>query len=273
MSEITLMQKKLLEMIAKLHDYCIYYNIKYYAVGGTMLGMARHNGFIPWDDDMDIGMPRPDYERFLKQVKIDPIDGCSVESSDSNDPLFLFPYTKLYDISTTLIENSNRPLKRGIYIDIFPIDGFGDSLKEAKNHYSSIQFRKNLLTLRLMSKDKRRVWYKRLLLFLVQSIPACMINEKRLIKDIESLCRKKDYERCALVGNAVGAWGLKEVMSREYYGTPRLYKFENLSLLGVERFDEYLTHVYNNWRQLPPLEKQVSHHSYKVDFYKSYLDS
>ncbi len=272
MSEITQMQEKLLEMIQKLHEYCITNSIRYYAVGGTMLGAARHKGFIPWDDDIDVGMPRPDYERFLNLVKAHPIDGCEVESSESSDPAFLFPYAKLYDTSTTLIENTRKPLKRGVYIDIFPIDGLGDSPKVAKKEFSAIKRRKDLLTIRTMSRDKSRALHKRILLVLIQSVPACIIKEKRLIKKIESKCKIREFDSSALVGNAVGAWGWKEIMPREYFGTPVEYEFENHTIMGVERYDEYLTHVYNDWRVLPPLDKQVSHHSYIVDFAKSYLD-
>lgn len=272
MSELSQIQKKLLEMIKKLHEYCIKNSIRYYAIGGTMLGAARHKGFIPWDDDIDIGMPRPDYDRFISQIKVQPICGCFVESSDSSDPAFLFPYAKLYDTSTTLIENTRRPLKRGVYIDIFPLDGLGNNPKVAEKEFSTIKRRKDLLTMRVMSRDKKRSLYKRITLVAIQTVPACILNEKRLVKKIESLCRQREYDESAFVGNLVGAWGRKEIVPREFFGTPVEYEFENHTIMGVEMPEEYLAHIYGAWRELPPLDKQVSHHSYIVDFTKSYLD-
>ena len=121
-------QRKLLTALQWFHHFCSEHNLRYYAVGGTCLGAVRHKGFIPWDDDIDVGMPRKDYKKFLELTSaIQDNELYKVEYLPSKHG-FTYPYCKLYDIGTTLIENSRYKIKRGIYIDVFPLDGIGLSL-------------------------------------------------------------------------------------------------------------------------------------------------
>lgn len=91
------LQKKLLDLFTWFHDFCVENKITYYALGGTMLGAARHKGFIPWDDDVDVGIPRADYERLKTIVAQTETGKYMFEFPDSEDELFATPYTKLYD--------------------------------------------------------------------------------------------------------------------------------------------------------------------------------
>ena len=273
MSNLNHTQDILLEMLKKLHNMCEQNNIRYYAIGGTMLGIARHQGFIPWDDDIDVGMPRTDYERFLQLFENRTFDHYSVESAHSQDPAFTYPYAKLYDTSTTLIENRRIPLKRGLYIDIFPLDGIGDSMKKSRRTYSKIKRKNNLLVLRSLAYSRDRNFYKKAIIFLAQILPNRIAGEKKLTRSIEALCKERDFDSSEYVGNAVGAWGWKEIMPRYIFGTPTQYVFENITVMGVEKADEYLTHIYSDWRKEPPKDKRVSHHSYQVDLTRSYIDS
>ena len=271
MAQLDQLQNRLLEMLRFFHAFCEANHLRYYIIGGTLLGALRHQGFIPWDDDVDIGMPRSDYDAFLRLFGTTAIDRYAVESASSDDENFCFPYAKLFDTSTTLIENTKKPLKRGIYLDIFPLDGAGNSLREAMLHFAAIDGKKTLLSMRMTKISNRRAGYKNAILRIVQALPACMICEKNLSRQIDALCRQKDFDGCALVGNLTGAWGKKEIVPRELFGMPRLYRFEDLSVYGLERPEAYLAHIYGDWQKLPPESKRVSHHNYYLDLNSSYL--
>ena len=97
---------------------------------------------------------------------------------------------------------------------------------------------------------------------------------RSLLKRVVNLCETLDWDECLYGGNPVGAWRIKEIMSKDIIGTPTLYKFENIEIYGAEKADEYLTHLYGDWRKLPPVEKRVTHHDYILcDLNKSYLDN
>jgi lipopolysaccharide cholinephosphotransferase len=269
---MTELQKRLLEMLGFFHDFCKLHSLTYYTVGGTTLGVARHQGFIPWDDDIDVGMPRDDYQRFIHLFDKNIKQQYVVETIENGYRNYCYPYAKLYDTRTTLIENTRKQFKRGIYIDIFPLDGIGNTKEEAIRNYSAIDKKKKLLTLRSVKIDNKRSMYKNLILRIVQIVPDSIVNEQEICRQIEKLCVKKDFNTCAFVGNLVGAWGQKEIMGRELFGQPKLYKFEDIMVYSQENLDGYLSQLYGDWRKLPPKERQVSHHDHILNLNKSYLE-
>lgn len=263
-------QEKLLEMISWFHQFCVENNLRYYALGGTMLGTVRHGGFIPWDDDLDVGMPRKDYEILEKLMRNLNDDRYTLETPNSLAKDFCYPYFKLYDKTTTLVENQKYKIKRGLYIDIFPLDGLGNSLDEAKYKYRRIDFLRNILLMKTCGLRNGRSFYKNALIYLARIIP---INEKKLIKSVSSPNGITDFDSSVFGGNVFGAWRFKEIMPIIIFGKPTLYKFENIYIFGVERAEDYLKHQYGDWKKLPPKDKRVSHHDYiKCNLNKSWLD-
>ena len=262
----------LLQILDWYHNFCVKKQLRYYVLGGTLLGAVRHHGFIPWDDDVDVGMPRRDYERFITLMAGQANGRYIAETADKNIPYF-YPFAKLYDTHTTLIEQLRYPIKRGIYIDIFPLDGIGDDMNEAEKNYAQIYKYMNLLLAARCVVDSHRVWYKNAVIPFAHMIFPTQKSVHRLVQSIENICKRHDFDTSAIVGNLVGAWGKREFVKREYFGTPKEYKFESITVYGVEQPDKYLTHVYGDYMQLPPEEKRVSHHSYIYrDLHKSYLD-
>jgi len=271
MANLTEMQNKLLEMLVFFHEFCIVHNIQYFVVGGTTLGAVRHNGFIPWDDDIDVGLPRDDYEKLI-QLFPKKDSKYVMESVYSSNVNFCYSFSKIYDTTTTLIENTTKSLRRGIYIDIFPLDGVGNTKEEVAKTFSPINRKKNLLTLRSVKVSTNRKWYKNVLLWTMQHLPSFICGEKKLCLDINELCKKKKYDDCKIVGNLVGAWGKKEIMPKKLFGRPTLHTFESIEVYIQEDYDGYLSHLYGDWRKLPPEEKRVSHHDYYLDLNNSYLN-
>ncbi len=265
---LTELQAKLLSMLSWFHEYCKKNNLRYYLVGGTALGAARHQGFIPWDDDIDVGMPRADYEklRSLSQA-----EGQYLFEFPSDAKDFVYPYGKLYDISTTLIENTRYKTKRGIYIDIFPLDGVGNTYEESLKNYKEIDDKVNLLSTVTCAIRKGRKFYKNLAIVLMRCVPGFILNRKKLVGKIEELSKRLSFDECAYVANCVGNWHSKEIVKREFFGTPTECEFAGRKLMYPENVDGYLTALYGDWRTPPPPEKQVSHHDFlELDMQKSY---
>ncbi len=273
-SNLSDLQKKLLDILKWVSDFCNENGLKYYILYGTLLGAVRHKGFIPWDDDIDIGMPRPDYERFLKITKDKKFGNYVVEGIDTEKSDFFYGYTKIYDTSTTLTENNRYKIKRGIFLDVFPLDGIGNTKEEALKNYRPISLRYKLLLSRTCGINKNRKFYKNAAIVFSRFIPNFIINNKKLMLSIDSLCKSKDYNSCRYVGNLLGGLGENVIVERRIYGEPKIYTFENLSVFGVEYYEDYLSNFYGDWRKLPPKEKRVSNHDFlELDLQKSYLEN
>ena len=271
--KLTMTQELLVKMLDWYHKFCIEHKLRYYVVGGTLIGAVRHHVFIPWDDDIDVAMPRKDYERFIELASCLSEDHqYVVETAYNDNDDFLYPFAKLYDTSTTLVENVRYPIKRGIYIDIFPVDGIGKNKKESYKNYKSIWRKMMLLNIAKCKITSKRLWYKNLAILGVRLLLPTAKCCKVLLNNISTQCKKYDFDSSAIVGVLVGVYGYRELMRKEVFGTPCMYKFESITVCGVEQPDCYLTALYGDYMCLPPEEKRQSHHNYLYcDLQKSYL--
>lgn len=267
------MKAVLAEMFGWFHDFCAAHGLRYYMLGGTMLGAVRHGGFIPWDDDIDLGMPRADFQRLEQLMQARPHDFYVLETPDSGGPDFFYAYGKLYDTRTTLVENTRVPIRRGVYLDIFPLDGAGDSWADGEAYIRPIQRRLDLLLAMTTGIRKGRKFYKNAGVLLTRCIPRRILDPKKLLADIQRRCAGRDFDRCAWVCNMAGAYRQRELMPRALFGQPRAYVFEHMQVYGVSDYEAYLTALYGNWRELPPVEKRKSHHdNVHCDLHRSYLE-
>ena len=196
-----------------------------------------------------------------------------LETPDSQAKEFVYAYSKVYDTTTTLTEKRRLTVKRGIFLDVFPLDGLADSLTESKRRFRKIDLCFNVLLARTTSIRKGRSFLKNAAVVLMRLVPDWIINNKSLQQRIDNLCKEDDFDGCTYGGNLLGAYRFKEIMDRSILGKPTLYSFENISVYGPEHYDEYLTHLYGDWRKLPPIEQRVTHHMFtKIDLKHSYLD-
>ena len=264
------MQEKLLEIVKWYHDFCIANNLRYYMIGGSMLGSARHKGFIPWDDDIDVGMPRKDYERFLDLTEGKVIDHYTSESFRSGNPDYVFPFAKLYDTNTTLVEIKRIPVRRGIFMDVFPLDGASFS-KRYQQSYNKFHLWKNLLSVMTAEVNENRKWNVNMSIRLAAVIPFHDALVKRLLYLIDHFCKTIDFDNAKTVANLVGSRKSKELLDREIFGTPTLYEFEDTFLYGPELYERYLTELIGDWRTLPPEDKRNGHFTGYCDLKKGYL--
>lgn len=270
MSELNSLQSRLLKMLEWFHNYCVTNDIKYYVAEGTMLGAARHQGYIPWDDDVDVVLPREDYEKLLEIFK-EKIDDYVIETPYSEAEDYRYTFAKLYDTTTTVVEHMAKDCKRGIYIDIFPLDGIGDDLKESRVNFKRVDRWNMFLMTRTCALRKKRKFYKNVAIVLAKMVPSCFINEKKLAQKIDKLSASFGYERSKYVVNHASTYREKEIMEKAIYGKPTNYRFENITVWGVENFEEYLSRLYGDWRKLPPIEKRCSAHDFDmIDLNKSF---
>ena len=266
------LQSKLVEMLSWFHSFCVENHLRYYAAGGTALGAVRHKGFIPWDDDIDVIMPRPDYEKFKEMSSKFDDDFHYRAEFPGKKKEFVYQYGKLYDTTTTLIENTRFKTKRGIFIDIFPIDGAGNTVEEAATQIKDVFKKVSFLAAYNCSVRKGRGWFKNAAVLAMRCVPGFLLNNVKITHSIHDMCRNKKFDECEFVANLVGLGNNKEIMKREWIGTPTLIQFENIQIYGPEKIDLYLKQLYGDYMKLPPEEKRVSHHEFiSYDLDKSYL--
>ncbi len=263
-----------LELLKALIHCCDELGLKYYLIGGTLLGAVRHHGFIPWDDDIDVGMPRADYELFLHNAQPLLPEYYFVQCRDT-DPELLISFAKLRDSRTTFIESStrHRRINHGVYIDIFPLDNYPETAWKQ----SVFDFRLRMLSLRIRSAFALREENKKNAVIEFGMKAASALMSIRYPKAEDALeAREKLYRSVAhssLLANLGGAWGKKEIAPAEWFGEGVKGMFEGLRTRLPSEYDKWLKQVYGDYLQLPPPEKRVVHHYTDViDLDRSYTE-
>lgn len=269
MSDLSPVQQRLLQMMTWYHGFCTDHGLRYYMIGGTMLGAVRHEGFIPWDDDIDVGMPRPDYERFLELLEGKREDIYTAESYRSGALDYTYPFAKLYDTSTTLVEEKRPPVRRGLFIDIFPLDGTMDS-EEWRKGYCVFRRNKNMLS--VLTAEEHEHYSSKLKILIAVSclIPGKTRIAKILQRRIDDFCRSVPFDDARMVGNLVGSRKEKEPLPSEVFGKPVLYPFEGQLFYGVAQADRYLSLLIGDYMTLPPESKRRGHLTVDCDLEKGY---
>lgn len=241
-----------LELLKEFLRVCEKLDLNYYVLGGTLLGAVRHKGFIPWDDDIDVGMPRADYEKFVACGQEYLPDNYFVQTFIT-DPGYPANFAKIRNSETTFIETSvsGCDMNHGVYIDVFPLDYYPE-----KNIFS-FEIKKLLLTLRVstaFTKGKMKIRTR------IVRLVSCVLypsHKKALVRREKMF---KSVPKSGLILNNCGAWGRKEIMPLEWYLEGCELEFEGLVVKGPKEYDKYLSQLYGNYMQPPPPEKRVGHH-------------
>lgn len=259
---MTPVQEKLLSMLSWFHNFCVENNITYFAAGGTVIGAVRHNGFIPWDDDIDVVVPREDYNRLISLLKNQKVNHYYLESPYDGNKDFLFSYAKLYDTDTTLIENTKYPCRRGVFIDVFPLDNLDDSFDKSIAEFQAVDRKNMFLMMRTCAIRKERKWYKNISIVLAGLIPEWILNNKKLSIELDKIAQDIGMKDSKYVANLMGTYREKEIVKREWFGTPTLHTFESIEIYIPENYGEYLKSIYGNWSLLPPIDKRKTNHDF-----------
>ena len=246
------LHEKLIEVMDVFHDFCEQHNLTYYMLGGTMLGAVRHQGFIPWDDDIDIGMPRADYERLLAMRENLP-EGYKIRNHrfETGIP---YAFTHFEDVNTTYIEQrrSKDTYAGGVYLEIFPLDEAPKTLFQRKIKSYKVRFHKRILYgLILDYGQRKRTPVKALIIWLIRAFG----NMDRTTKKLDT-CIRKGQKNSPFYSNLLGHWGIREDISKLVFGKPTLYAFESRQFYGAERSGAYLTALYGENYMIPPSEEE-----------------
>lgn len=251
-SDLSELKEIELGIMKKVHKFCIDNNILYFLSHGTLIGAVRHSGFIPWDDDIDIFMPRPDYERFCKIFPSFQDELLLELVNHKTKRYFGRPMSKVIDTRTILTEPQyigDDPI--GVFVDIWPLDG---TPKEQEKAYSYIKKCKDLqrdLYINI-SKDVlgvknklRALWVKR-------------IDSKKLVEKLDNQIKRYSYDASEYVTCYMDPY--HALMKKEWFASSTLLKFEDTEFCVPIGYKEVLTELYGNFMELPPVEKRVPHH-------------
>lgn len=263
--EVRTLQNKLLIMLKQFHKVCVANNLVYYLAGGTMIGAVRHQGFIPWDDDVDVVMPRNDYEKFKKNASTILPANLEIKfyENTKNSPMH---YIKLIDKNTTLIENKYRNYFEGVYIDVFPLDGAPELLFNRKK----IQRKANIYISLILNHcyTNGRDGIRQIYGYIARTFDLSWLHLK-----LEKIITQFPYESSKYVGNYLGSYGEKEFVPKECFGKPILYCFEDTEFYGPQNYDLYLSSIYGDYMQLPPVNQRINTHQYFfIDLDKPYRE-
>lgn len=252
------LQLRELSALKAVDAACKQLGVEYFLFGGSVIGAVRHNGFIPWDDDIDIAMYREDYDKFVASAQTLLGDAYHVETHHNNPDYFLC-FTKIFINGTTYVQPQfvDRKVHQGVYIDIFPIDGVPDSrmgrfVQKYQTMGAYFLLRGHPITqmggvVNWLSKVFLKITTRKFRYKL-----ACWLDQR---------ATRHSREHCQYVSNLYGmALYEKEMMPKEFIGTPVPWRFEDMECKIPQMYHEYLTHIYGDYMQLPPEEERVCKH-------------
>lgn len=247
----------LLEVLEAIHQYCSKHKLSYALCGGALIGAIRHGGFIPWDDDIDIIMPRNDYEVLMKDFNSE--NDRYILHCLRNDKEYNLPFAKIEDTHTILVEKSNSGKEMGISVDIFPADLMGLDIDSSRKIVSKLKIIKTLYKGKLVRPNKRNSIVKIIGMYSVKLF--CFpISLRRLAEIIEKKCLHAGIEDAKYMGCLCWGYGEKEIMPCELFDEYTTICFEGKSFMTFNMYDYYLKKIYGDYMQLPPIEKRCSPH-------------
>lgn len=267
MEELSLrqIQKIELELLLQFDEICRRNNLRYSLGGGSLLGAIRHKGFIPWDDDIDVMMPRPDYETFMKYCKKNntPFRLTTYDTVEGYNGLF----AKLWSPGTLIVDRvMELTFDLGVNIDVFPLEGLGNSEAEARKIFHKTAWNREMLNAVLWKKFFRSKTHG----LLVEPIRFAMFvlsrfsDPKQLLRKVDEENLKHPFEDSLYAGCVCGSYREQEIMKKDTFEKYIEAEFEGHQLKAISSYDEYLTKHYGNYMQLPPAEKRQTHHTYKA---------
>ncbi len=266
MKEIPLEEIKQLQLdiVVQIDRFCRKNGIHYFLDGGTGIGAARHKGYIPWDDDIDIAMTRPNYEKFIHSFNgaIKHLYVCAPEL----DWNYYATYANVCDNRTVLSEGANGHMGQnlGIKIDIFPIDGTMDNYRHSLMRHKFLKFLTQLMSRK--RRDMSLVWrtdkWKFFTCLVVRTL-VCWLNYATLQKWVHHIATKYPFETSNYAYDVVNPVYKRPVhCTRETYDEYIDVPFEHVTLMTLKAYDTYLTDLFGDYMQLPPEEKRVPHHDF-----------
>lgn len=271
-SELRSLQLVELNIMKLFADICERHGLRYFMVGGTMLGAVRHKGFIPWDDDMDVAMPRPDYERFMQVVRSELPEGYSFLNYKQDDGYRRY-FSRLVDTGVRVVNASNtQKITENAWLDIFPLDGMpGTKLGRYIHFWHMTAWRffyhascfDELVNL---MRPGRPLYQRMLIKFMSLTHIGSKLNTKKLMLRIERGLMKYPYDESTHMVSFFGAYMLREIVDKKLLGKGTKYPFEDTFLNGPDQYDAFLTHFYGDYMTPPKDADKDKHILEKIEY-------
>lgn len=259
------LKKIQLEVMDFFHQWCIDNGITYFITAGTLIGSLRHKGFIPWDDDIDLVMLRPDYEKLLTKFSN---DGRYRLYSIETDPSCIYAYAKIYDSETVMIEADEKDHPAiGVNIDIFPLDNVTDDYLDGVKMKKGLKLLNDIMGVKQLDRANRGV-IKNVTVAVLRFISS-FFSYPYLISLINKKAKKHiaNNDSKYLVNAVIYAKGEREILEREWFKETVDLEFEGRKYKAPIGADQYMRRLFGDYMQLPPEDKRVSHHRFKA-YYK-----
>ncbi len=265
--EMDLWNRKLVLITKFVVDVCQANNLRYFVGYGSALGAVRHHGMIPWDNDVDICIPRPDYIKFISKVKsMGDIPDYEILTPEDT-PFYYSTQIRVVDKTTSLLFWKRQPCLMGIYVDVFPIDGTSGDIEETTQVYE--RFVK--LEYRFIWVNSKytlaNLWYyfthgqkERCLRSIVYYCNRRYFRDK-ILSEIKQLCTRYDYDSSQKVIVYLHTSGMRQLIEKRLVDSVIYVQFENIKVAIPEHFDEYLRHFYGDYMKLPPIEERLERHN------------
>ena len=262
MKEIDLAELKAIEveMLRDIHNYCQSNKIKYSLAFGTLLGAIRHKGFLPWDDDVDIMLPREDYDRFVKNYRHPHYKVVSLDT----DSCYSLPFAKVQDTRTNIVENDEINGTTGIFIDIFPIDRINDSQEKIESFFKKKKKLDKIFTLKRVSVRHGRSFGKNLIL-IVSHILLLPFSARMIANKIVNTVKDYSQDSSRFAGVLIPTdCKRKSICDSKVFSEYTTVDFEGFQFFAIKDYDKYMKQWYGDYMKLPPIEHQRTHHSFKA---------
>lgn len=267
------MEKRILDKLHKTEinildeivEICKKNNLEYFLVGGTLLGAVRHKGFIPWDDDLDIGMPREDYEKFLKIAKNELKENYILDCYKNNKKYWL-SFAKIRIKNTEYVEKdvAQYSTENGIWVDIFPLD----NTKKENSLILKVQWQ-IIKLFKIIASNKLQVEQKVTnIKEFIRKVVRKITNIQTLMSVFNKIMKLQNNKNNKYFINFGSQYGIKkQTHLKEKYMPTKELEFEGKMYKVPNDSDYVLTKIYGkNYMQLPPIEKRVTHNPVSIKF-------
>ena len=244
-----------LDLLQRTAEFCEENGIRYFLCGGTLIGAIRHKGFIPWDDDIDIAMPRQDYDRFIKTFNKSE-NYYQVVNLDIN-PDYAYCFAKVYDNRTIMKELHYPGDSFGVYIDVFPADGVNDVS----------QIRKIMLLHRFLNTKRANYYNRTISKKIINTFGKLLLlpfSAHQIATWMDDEARKFSFGSVPMAGVIANPLGVGEMVDKSVFDSEVYREFEGREYRVPIGYDAWLRSVYGDYMQLPPEEHRVTHHTFKA---------
>ena len=263
-AQLKLLQEIELENLRMLMEICEKNHLRYYLIGGSLLGAMRHKGFIPWDDDIDVGLPRPDYNRFVQIAKGYLPAHMDVKTMTS-DPNYKCYFTRLINNKKKIYwDHGQYTAVIGVWMDVFPLDGLPENPLLRKMQVFRVKLNKALYKFTQIdyvstNRTNRPLSERVLIRFAQLTRIGRLMNADRRLEKLDQALQRYDYDASAYAWNFSGCYGKREIVPHIQLGGSRTAQFEGLQVSIPEAAEDYLTSIYGDYMKLPPEDQRRSH--------------